>query len=58
MIERTCHDIYFFCLTSSKGRIYLKVLFYMFVIEYARCHRIDFVLFYRKFIEKPLTPYV
>ena len=45
MIERTCHDIYFLCLTSSKGGIYLKVLFYMFVIEYARCHRIDFVLF-------------
>lgn len=45
MIERTCHDIYFLCLTSSQGGIYLKVLFYMFVIEYARWYRIDFVLF-------------
>lgn len=45
MIERTCHDIYLLYLTSSKGRLYLKVLFYMFVIEYARWYRIDFVLF-------------
>ena len=45
MIERTCHDIYFLCLASSKGGIYLKVLFYMFVMEYARWYRIDFVLF-------------
>ncbi len=45
MIERTCHDTYFLYLTSSKESIYLKVLFYMFVIEYASWHRMDFVLF-------------
>ncbi len=45
MIERTCHDIYFLCLTSSKGGIYLKVLFYMFVINHVDLYPIDFVLF-------------
>lgn len=30
----------------------------MFVINYIDLYHIDFVLFYRKFIEKPLTLYV
>ena len=45
MIERTCHDTYFLYLTSSKESIYLKVLFYMFVINYVDLYHIDFVLF-------------